>query len=279
MIFLAHQPSPPLSQYVELFWFVHTTMPYNREKILPSKNIELMFNFGAPFRNYADEDTTQFDLKKRCWVAGLQNSFILNEPIAETNMIGVRFKPGGAFPFLGLPMQEIQNHVLDMDLIWGSLIEEWREQLLTLSTPQERFRHLERLLLARLDDKRRDVQLVQAVASRLASVSGHYSIRIASDEVGISQKHLITLFKKQVGMSPKQFARLLKFQSVLHAIDPTKPINWGEIAFACHYYDQAHFNRDFKQFTGLTPATYVSNRHQYLGELSQGEEVNFVPIG
>jgi len=100
-----------------------------------------------------------------------------------------------------------------------------------------------------------------------------------SDKVGLSQKHLINLFNKIVGVSPKMLQRIIKFNQVLHTIDPTKPINWAEIAHRCYYYDHAHFNKDFLTFSGFNPTTYLQLRQEFYGDvLPQGNDVNMVPI-
>jgi AraC-like DNA-binding protein len=122
------------------------------------------------------------------------------------------------------------------------------------------------------------LEAVQYAVQTLGQQSGRLSIRSLSEQMGMSQKHLIHQFKKMVGVSPKQCARVLTLQKVLHLIDPAVPMNWSAIAHECHYYDQAHFNRDFKAFTGLTPLQYVTLRQEHFDDLQQGDNVHFVPI-
>ena len=99
---------------------VDDRVPYKREKILPTGTIELMINFGSPHRLIDKRNETSFDLMQHSWVAGFQTEYLINEPVAETCMLGVRFKPGGAYPFFDFPIDELSNFVIDMELIWGA---------------------------------------------------------------------------------------------------------------------------------------------------------------
>ncbi|MEM8860382.1 MAG: helix-turn-helix transcriptional regulator [Chloroflexota bacterium] len=278
MSFTLRVPQPPLNQFIECLWHVDLQVPYTREKILPTSSIELIINFGPPHRKYNTAET-DFNLMKDSWIAGFQTGFIVNEPVAETLMVGVRFKPGGAYPFLGLPILEITDYVLDLDHLWGPFAAELRERLMYLNTVADQFSLLEKILMSRLKDDRSSIPAVDFAISNIFSAGGNLSLRDLSHDIGISQKHLNHQFKKTVGVSPKQLSRIVKFQHVLNQINPAVQIDWSEIAYDCHYYDQSHFNRDFASFTGMSPTAYVSFRQSLL-EASpvQGQDVHFVPI-
>ncbi|MBV7331338.1 helix-turn-helix domain-containing protein [Chloroflexi bacterium TSY] len=272
-------PQYPLSQFVQCLWSVAAQTPYKREKILPSLTIELIFNLGSPFKVIDHADPEQYALHKDFWIAGLQKDFIINEPVAETNVMGVRFKPGGAYPFFDFPISELSNEVVEMDLIWGGFANEVREQLLAAQDLATRFNVLEAMLLKRLHSNLYGLNTVQAALGHLTAVDGAVSIRCISEELGTSQKHLNHQFKKMVGASPKLFHRIVKFNQVLNHVNPVHGLNWTELAHHCGYYDQAHFNKDFTSFSGLNPTTYLALREQWFSsELQAGESVHFVPI-
>lgn len=273
-----YRPRPPLSQFIDCLWFVDLQVPYIREKILPTGTIELMINFGSPHRRY-NQDETAFELMQDSWIAGFQTRFIVNEPVAETCMMGVRFKPGGAYPFLDLPITEVTDLVIDMDCLWGRFADEVRERLMALPSASNKFALLEQILLQRLNRDRLDSAIIQFAIDRILTAKGLLSLKDLSEEIGISQKHLINQFKKSVGVSPKQLSRVARFQMVLSQINPLAPVDWRNIAHACHFYDQAHFNRDFAAFTGMSPTKYVNFRQTMLRtQPQQGEDVHFVPI-
>jgi AraC-like DNA-binding protein len=253
-------------------------VPYRREIILPTGRIELMINFGPPHRKY-DQDQRRFQLMTDSWIAGFQTEYIVNEPVANTHMMGVRFKPGGAFPFFAEPIQEFSNFVIDMDAVWGRRIAEIRERLLTEPTRAGRFQLLEKILYRQLQKAQSSERFIAYAVQQLLQTRGLSSTKNLSEEIGVSQKHLIHKFKHEVGVTPKQFGRVLKLQAVLKQIEPRSDLNWSDIALQANYYDQAHFNRDFRRFSGLTPAAYVNFRRTFFGpEADLGENVHFVPI-
>ncbi|MCI0712310.1 MAG: helix-turn-helix domain-containing protein [Chloroflexi bacterium] len=275
-----HFPQARLSRYIQCFWQVDLQIPYRREHILPSCTVELIINFGSGFRVYDHDDPQKFDLNRRMWLVGLQTEHIINEPIAETNMIGIRFKPEGVYSFFGIPASEFQNRIVELDAVWVSEAELWREALYHAPTIDAKFETLEQLLCRKLTDNNGQLDVVQFALRSLAADKGMLSIKALSDDIGISQKHLASQFKKYVGVSPKTMARLYRFQHVLHTIDPTRPIDWAQIAYEFNYYDQSHFNKEFAAFTGFSPTQYMANRRAVYGDsLCKGDGVHFVPAG
>jgi AraC-like DNA-binding protein len=84
-------------------------------------------------------------------------------------------------------------------------------------------------------------------------------VRALAAEVGWSRKHLAARFHEQVGLAPKALARVIRFRRALRLLDaPGAPRS--DVALRCGYYDQAHFNRDFRAFTGTTPGAWLRGR-------------------
>ena len=279
MLYTSHIPQFPLSQFVDCLWHVSGQTHYIREKVLPTGTMNLIINFGSPHKVFDNTDNEKYNLCQNSWMTGLQTEYLVMEATAETNVIGVRFKPGGAYPFFDFPILELSDQIVDMDLIWGSFANEIRERLFEIDELAGKFKLFEKLLLTKLSSNLYGLDTVRFAVGEITQEDGLSTIRELSHKVGMSQKHLIHQFHKMVGVSPKLLARIFKFNHVLNRIDPAKPINWASIAYDCNYYDQAHFNKDFMAFTGLTPTTYLQLRYEFFGgSLNKGEDVNFVPI-
>jgi AraC-like DNA-binding protein len=84
---------------------------------------------------------------------------------------------------------------------------------------------------------------------------GRNTISGLARQVGWSHKHLITKFKQQVGVAPYTAARLLRLSTVWQHIDDDQ--TWARIAAESGYSDQAHLIREFRHFTGTTPAALI----------------------
>src|SRR5688572_958223 len=103
MTFIFHAPSAPLNDYIDCFYYPIGPAPYPRERILPMPALDLKINLGGPLRVYDADDGKPSATLSESWVVGLWNkSHVVDWP-ADMGYFGVSFKPGGAYPFLGLP--------------------------------------------------------------------------------------------------------------------------------------------------------------------------------
>jgi AraC-like DNA-binding protein len=184
-------------------------------------------------------------------------------------MVGIRFRPGGAYPFFPFPISELSESVTELELIWGGLIDEVREQLFAIKNPRERLLRLEWLLLTQARRSLEVNRLIAFAVHQLQHSPQFLAIRDLAGTIGITQKHLISQFEKVVGLKPKSFARVCKFQKVVNLIEKPGEIEWAAVASDCGYYDQAHFIHEFQAFSGLNPTAYVAQR---------GDYVNYIPI-
>jgi len=271
MIHKLHFPEPPLSQFVENIWLVEGfAADYTREKILPDGAIELILDLDTqPKTIFDDEGSERFRTVKKAWISGERTRYIVIGAERNQSMVGIRFKPGGAYPFFHFPISELSESVTELDLIWGSLVDEIRDQLLEIKTPEERLRRLESFLLSQARRSLEGNRLISFAVQQLQNSPQFLAIRDLANMIGITQKHLISQFEKVVGLRPKSFARVCKFQKVVNLIEQQNHIEWVAIASDCGYYDQAHFIHEFQSFSGLNPSAYLRQRGEYL---------NFIPI-
>lgn len=260
MTYTRHLPSPPLNAYIDDLYCLDGPAPYPRLKVFPMPSLHLMVNFGHAFQV---RESTQAKIIATCaesWWMGLWSTYHVVDWPLNVRFYGVHFKPGGAYPFLKLPLSELHNQIVSLDAIWRHFAAEIRERLYAAPTIQAGFALLEQLLLARLCEAPHGLDAVQYAIAEIARHHGALSILALSDHIGISQNHLGTQFKRMVGIPPKELARFYRFAHVLRSIDPTRPVDWALIAQESGFYDQSHFNKDFVTFTGHNPTDYLQLR-------------------
>lgn len=258
-----HYPSPPLNNYISCLWYADRTADYPRQKIFPMPSLHLMINFGSPYPIYEPDRAQPLVTCAESWSVGLWDSYHIMDMPREMRILNVSFKPGGAYPFLQIPLSELHNQIVSLDAIWGHQAAEIRERLYDASTTAARFTLMEQLLLQRLQAAPTGFNAVQYAVDVIARSGGAVGIGALSDHIGISQKHLIAQFKHRVGGTPKALARLYRFRNVLYTLNPAQPVDWTRIAHNCGYYDQSHFNKDFEAFTGHNPSDYLRLRRLY----------------
>ena len=271
MIHKLHFPELPLSQFVENLWLVDGFVAdYTREKILPDGAIELIIDLDPqPKTIFEDEQSERFRTVKKAWISGERTQYIVIGAARNQSMVGIRFRPGGAYPFFSFPISELSESVTELDLIWGSLVDEIRDRLLESKSPEERLLLLESFLLAQARRSLEASPLITFAVNQLQHSPQFLAIRDLASAIGITHKHLISQFERVVGLRPKRFARVCKFQKVVKLIEQQNQIEWAAVAADCGYYDQAHFIKEFHAFSGLNPSAYLTRRGDYL---------NYIPI-
>lgn len=270
-LFHARPPRGPLSRYVATLWYASGQIPYRRESLLPTGNVDLIINLGSPFlvggRRVVDG-----------WTRGLQTRPSENEPLAETHVVGVSFRDHGALPFLGVPVAELSDEVVSIEELWGRQIAAGlRERLWEERGAESKLAVLEAYLSRRLPDGDSRTARVEHALARLRSAP--VAVSTLCRELEISPKHLISEFRRVVGAPPKAVARLQRFNRLLGAIDARQPMEWAELAYAQGYSDQAHMIHEFREFSGVTPTEYVRRRTEVFGPLAPGQDVHFLPGG
>ena len=258
--YIRYVPSSPLDRYIHHLYYVDGQMPYPRERILPVPLLNLKINLGGAFQVYEYHQLERPRDLTESWIVGLQSVYHAVDWPLDMRLYGVRFKPSGVYPFLGLPLSKLYNQIVALDAIWGSFAYELHDRLSAAPSVEEGLALLEQLLRARLGEESGEQRLVEYAVAEMDRHHGALSIKTLSDHIGISQNHLRTHFRRIIGTSAKEMARLYRFEHALHSVDPTLPVDWSNIAHSCSYYDQSHFNKEFMTFTGYTPSDYLKRR-------------------
>lgn len=266
VLYRMHQPGPPLDEFVHWFWFYSDLhADHTRERILPDGTFELVIDLSeVPRRLYDRNNQHLFREFRGSWLSGSRADFIVIDVVQRTSMIGIRFKPGGAAVFLEMPADELTGRVEETHGIWGRAMEDLQTQLLEEHSVDRRFALLEQFLRDRLTVPHRRDPITHALRRLTASPDVERTSELAA-ELGLSQKHFISLFRSRVGLTPKKFCRVRRFQKALHEIEANHSLDWAGLAVATGYYDQSHFIHDFHAFSGMNPSAYLTERGEYFG--------------
>ena len=260
MRFHRHIPAAPLRDFVQDFWLYedYTPVSHYRERILPSGTIELVINLhDDELRIY---DSASLRRRRRfpgAIISGTYAGPFVSDTAEERAVLGVHFKPAGAFPFLGAPASEFADTHLDLEAIWGRSARDLREQLCEPHMPEERFRILEEAFSTHLYRPMERHYAVRAALEEFARPAKGARVRELAKKIGLSQRRLIEVFACQSGLTPKVFDRLQRFHRAAAMIsESSEPPDWAELSLRGGYFDQAHMIADFAEFSGLTPMAY-----------------------
>jgi AraC-like DNA-binding protein len=243
-----YTPRAPLGALVDFFWIYEGySAPHQREQVMPVPTPDVVFTLDSSGRALSG-------------ISGPRSKAFLLDTSLPFSAIGIHFRPGGGFPFFGVPVGELHNQTVSLDTLWRACAGTISDQLWEARSAEARFRILEHALLARARGRfDRHPAVTQAVALFDQS---HGAVPVADvvRRTGVSQRHLIELFWSEVGLSPKRYCRVRRFNDVLRRIELLGDVDWTDVAHACGYFDQAHFNHDFRDFAGLSPSEYLRRR-------------------
>lgn len=251
---------PPLDAFVEVVWAVKGTTFYQKETVLPNGRMELMINFGSLQRVLAFGQSPTSADHARYWVAGLQSQPLTIESTGASDLISIRFRPGGAHAIFGMPIFELTDRVVDLDLINAAAIETLRSQLGDSADFADRVAIIESWLLRQLAAREHEHRLVQGALRALEHSAGSQSIADVCEQIGLSHKHTIAIFRRLVGVTPKSLARILRFNKLIAHVGTATAVDWARVAPQFHYYDQSHLIREFKRLGGVSPMQYLARR-------------------
>jgi AraC-like DNA-binding protein len=246
---MEHPPPPSLGRYVECFWTRGASSePNERQHIIPDGCVDLVFAYRS---GDADERPSL------ALAVGTMTRPLVLGPDEEPAYVGVRFWPGRALPFLGVPAAEITDLRVGLDALWNdrgaglAFLQRddaggWRAAA-------------EELLKRRLANSRPVDRTVDAAVRAILRSSGNLSIAALAPALGVTRQHLARAFALHVGVPPKMFARVVRVRRALAKARVAANLDWAALALDAGFYDQAHLSGDIRELTGRTPTEWIAS--------------------
>jgi hypothetical protein len=261
-------PHPDLQSTVKFFWTLEIPAQpdVQRQLILPDGCIDIVFILGEDINRYTSGN--DFIIQPREMVLGQITEPFYVEPTGCVNSFAVRFYPYGFANFVQTPIIELANKETPIVELFGEEISNNLSQKIQQATDTaQRIKILESFLLERLNDQTTVDNIVKNTIDTILSTKGSAAINsILGDDLS-KRRQLERKFVKQIGISPKQLGKVIRLQSALKMLLNHQPESLTAIAYESDYYDQAHFIKDFKDFTGTTPKDFIGDDKMILSSL------------
>jgi AraC-like DNA-binding protein len=227
------------------------------ERVIPIENVQLMFHYKNPFIVYHPDNTVA--RQPRSIISGLSHSFCDVSTMGDAGVVFVEFYPAGACHFFDFPLSEIENQSIDLSDIFNKEIRQVEETLCFKKTVWERVAVIEEFLHKKYSPfASHEDLLINRGVELIKQYHGQISANSLSDKLSVTLKSLERKFSCKLGKTPKQYIKLIRFQETLKDFSVNKNINLTEYAYRNGYFDQAHFIKDFKTYSGYTPGEFIS---------------------
>ncbi len=168
-------------------------------------------------------------------------------------LFGIRFKPGCAKAFLNISIKEIADKTISLTDVSDLTINALTPDL--ISCKKHLIHDIVEEKLKKLFSEKKFDKIIYSAADHIKQTHGTISIDDVSDTIGISRRHFERKFLDFVGMPPKLFSRIMRFLYANKILNAQNTVSCASISMDSGYYDQAHFCKDHKEFSGLAPLT------------------------
>lgn len=267
MNYQTYQPHPDLEAIVKFYWTLEVPFDPNnqKQKIIPDGCIEMTFNFGDPIKRYISD--SEYILHPNAMVMGQRTTSYDIEPLGHVDTFAICFYPYGFVNFVNTPLKDLVDMETPIENLFGKIsAKELEHKMIHGTNTQERIEIIESFLLNKLNEHTTIEKIVQKTVDTLVSSNGSTPINVILKENLSQRRQLERNFKKQIGISPKQLGKVIRLQAALKML-LNKDENLTKIAYESEYFDQAHFIKDFKSFTGITPTAFLENENMALSTL------------
>lgn len=225
-----YEPLKELGDYISGYWFFRSNGLITQEfEILPDGHFDLVITCN-------DGNITD------CRLVGIWSDRVTVRPLASFQ-IGIRFKPYSLIGLLGLRIADLLNTGTSFILSdWGI-----SEDIVLNYNPEELVGYLNSLFLNMIDLTDKEDKRLLSVFNLIDNTDGIISVKDLSLLVGLSDRHIRRRINELIGIGVKEYANIVRFKKTMKLIKSDK--NRYDA-----YFDQSHFIKSFKAYTGLTPS-------------------------
>lgn len=268
MDYQTYPPTSDLSSLVKCFWTLEIprALEFPRQRIIPDGCVEMAFILGDDIKRYTNE--TDFILQPRACVIGHTTDPFYIEPTGSVKTFAIRFYPYGITNFVDISLESLANKETPLDQIFGfNIAKELEEKIIQSVNTVTRIQIIEEFLLKQLKKNSTIDSIVRRTIDVILETKGSVSIgSLVLDDV-TKRKQLERKFLKEVGVTPKKLGKMIRLQTALTMLLNAESTNLIQIAYESDYFDQAHFIKDFKEFTGLNPKKFLKDKGMILSTL------------
>ncbi|WP_194778312.1 helix-turn-helix domain-containing protein [Pararhodonellum marinum] len=250
------EPNSELSDFVRCYWTLEGAKEDTPVKntIVPDGTMKLIFHYGETYKHHPGNGESI--ILPKCFLIGQLTKPYVVEPIGITGSFVVRFHPNGFVPFSTIPIKEMENTAIPLNKLFGKEGEEIGEKILNANSTSERINLIEAFLLKRLTDKQTIDKIAKSTIETILNAKGQFSVNEHAAKIKINRRQLARKFSSTIGLSPKQLSKTIRIQAALKSLLTKDVDKLTDLAYENEYFDQAHFIKEFKEFTGLTPKEF-----------------------
>lgn len=237
-------------------WLEWADAPVFRPQ-LPIVMVPVILNLGPLWEIGAPDVPWGTPRAYDSFAAGLHDGIATTLSGGNAACLQINLTPLSAHLLFRRPMAELANRTIAFEELLSAVGDELIDRLRHAPDWEARFQIVDHFLLSQLGNRAASREMAFAL-QQLQRSHGKVEIGALAEELAWSRKRLIARFQTEIGLAPKTIARLCRFNRMLALLARPKDRGLAELADIAGYYDQAHFNRDFRDFARATPGEYLA---------------------
>ncbi len=271
MNYQTYPPPSDLAPFVKCFWTLDSPGEEapTIQTIVPDGCMEMIFHYGDPYRQILEDGEAV--IQPRCFVFGQLTRPLRIQPTAATGIFSVRFHPEGFSPFATIPVKTMTDRAVPLEELFGSSFHPIEELILGNTTTEQRIQAITIFLRKRLADTATIDRIISETVQTLLTANGQIPVGELARQNNLNPRKLQRTFAEAIGLSPKQLAKTIRLQAALKMLLNQEHDRLTDLAYDGEFYDQAHFIKDFKAFTGRTPKAFYGDQLT-MSQLFYGDE-------
>lgn len=255
MNYKQQEPASALSHIIKSFWMIDSMhdATINKQKIIPDGYPEMIFHSADPYKATING---VWQLQDSDLIAGQITNYFYLENTGVTKMFAIKFQPWALAVLFGVDMATITDTVITINPTLLEILRPIKHIAIqddcTFEDKVTRIEHwFVTYLRTILYTKHTGIQ----ATTLMIESQGKIGLAEIQKQIGVSERSLERFFKRHIGLSPKRYYRILRFSNVFNLVQE-KGFKWSDVVYLGGFYDQSHFIKNFKEFTGEEPSNY-----------------------
>ena len=264
------KPDVRLRPWILCYWMVEpdpetapsvsTINPDKLQLLIPDGHSEIVFMFAGSFTRWNIDEPDKRAQMAASYVIGGRSKSVFTQSTGGLRLAGVKLDPRALRALIGMPLSEFRDLTIAFTDLGVTALSELEERLANLRIVDQLANVFDQFFLRRMTDEIGQKNAVSHLLERIRATRGSQSILQWAREHRVDPRTLERRFVAQMGTAPKQFARIERFKHSYHRLG-TQP--GKERSYLEPYYDESHFNREFRQFLGMSPMTWLNHQAQF----------------
>ena len=274
--FSQYRTPPDLQGWIRLIWALTadgTSDDSPEEKsgdgaelVVPDGHPELIFNLGDPFAQRAPGQDT-FRLQPAAILNGQLRASMMLRATGRVQLVGIRLQPWALGALTRTPASRLSDQWIAVGDAGSRLLPDLADALAHCQSHAEAFHTVVAHLRTQLGRTQLPPQRLMSVVSHLSQNATVLDLSVIRNNAGLSERVMQRMFENDVGLTPKQLAKITRIQHAVRARRETAHGTWARAALDAGYYDQSHFNKDFRAIVGCTPTELIVEHGSLTGSL------------